>query len=186
MSEQQTSDNHTHDQRRDRGRADGHDQTRRTTFEIAFDLTPQTPTWPPVAVERLWGVRTAVPSEVRLLNVPFFARGVAYGDLVHVRPDHDRRELVFERLNGESGHSVLRVAILRKGARGQVEGHLRRAGCLWETTAKFPALLAVDVPPDADYPALRAWLEALAVERVVEFQESAISALHLDRLPSLT
>lgn len=122
-------------------------------------------------------------SEIRLLNVPFFARGIAYGDLIHARPDHDRRELVFERLNGESGHSAVRVAMIREGARRDVEERLREAGCLWETTAQFPSLLAVDVPPEADYPALRDWLKALKRDGFIGFRESAISALHLERLP---
>jgi hypothetical protein len=157
----------------------------RSTFEVAFDLTAENPGWPPVSVERLWGEKTAVPSEVRLLNVPFFARGVAYRDLIHVRPDHDRRELVFDRLNGESGHSAVRITLLRKGTRGDVEAHLREEGCLWETAARFPSLLAVDVPPEVDYPALREWLKALMADGAAEFQEGAISALHLERLPSL-
>ena len=83
----------------------------RTAYEVAFDLKPEAPNWPPVPVERLWGERTAVDFEMRLLNVPFFARGVAYGDLARVRPDQDRHELVFERLNSESGHSTLRITL---------------------------------------------------------------------------
>lgn len=158
--------------------------TSRTTFEVAFDLLPEAPDWPPVAVERLWGERTAVDSELRLLNVPFFARGVAYGDLVHVRPDHDRRELVFERLNGESGHSTVRITLLDGRARRDVQDRLRAAGCSWETAAQFAALLAVDVPADGDYRALRDWLTARSGEGAIEFQESAISARHLEQVPN--
>jgi len=103
--------------------------TGRTTFEVAFDLKAEAPDWPPVTVERLWGETTAVESELRLLNVPFFARGVAYGDLVHVRPDNDRRELVFERLNGESGHSTIRITLLDGRALRDVQNRLCDANC---------------------------------------------------------
>ena len=151
--------------------------TGRTTFEVAFDLKAEAPDWPPVTVERLWGEKTAVESELRLLNVPFFARGVAYGDLVHVRPDHDRRELVFERLNGESGHSTIRITIRDNRA-------LREAGCSWETASQFASLLAVDVPADSDYRALRDWLKTRMGDGTIEFQESAISALHLEQVPN--
>lgn len=157
--------------------------TSRTTFEVAFDLKAEAPDWPPVSVERLWGEKTAVEHEMRLLNVPFFARGVAYGDLVHVRPDQNRHELVFERLNGESGHSTLRITLLDKRTRRDIQDRLREAGCSWETAAQFAELLAVDVPADGDYRALRDWLKARAGEGVLEFQESAISALHLEQLP---
>lgn len=158
--------------------------TGRTTFEVAFDLKSEAPDWPPVAVERLWGEKTAVESELRLLNVPFFARGVAYGDLVRVRPDRDRRELVFERLNGESGHSTIRIVLLDKRALREVQNRLRQAGCSWETAAQFASLLAVDVPADSDYRALRDWLKARMAEGAIEFQESAISALHLEQVPN--
>jgi len=158
--------------------------TSRTTFEVAFDLKAEAPNWPPVSVERLWGEKTTVEYEMRLLNVPFFARGVAYGDLVHVRPDQNRHELVFERLNGESGHSTLRITLLDKRARREVQDRLREVGCSWETAAQFSALLAVDVPADGDYGALRDWLKGRAREGAIEFQESAISALHLEQLPN--
>jgi hypothetical protein len=150
----------------------------RTTFEVAFDLESEGRGWPPVSVERLWGEKTGVKFELRLLNVPFFARGVAYGDLVHVRPDNDRRELVFEKLNGESGHSTVRVVLKDRDARTEVEDRLEAAGCSWETAAQFAALLAVDVPRAADYQALREWLLARTAEGVIEFRESAVSALH--------
>jgi hypothetical protein len=166
------------------GDGGGAGQPSRTTFEVAFDLKTEAPNWPPVAVERLWGEKTAVDSELRLLNVPFFARGVAYGDLVHVRPDHDRRELVFERLNGESGHSTIRITLLDKHARREVQDRLREAGCSWETASQFASLLAVDVPADADYRALRDWLQARAGAGTLQFQESAISALHLEQVPN--
>ena len=157
--------------------------TSRTTFEVAFDLKAEAPDWPPVSVERLWGEKTTVDSEMRLLNVPFFARGVAYGDLVHVRPGQNRREFVFERLNGESGHSTLRITVLDPRTRRDVQDRLRRAGCSWETAAQFSALLAVDVPAEADYRALRDWLRGRVSAGAIEFQESAISALHLEQLP---
>ncbi|MEY9889138.1 hypothetical protein ABIA35_006106 [Catenulispora sp. MAP12-49] len=157
--------------------------TGRSTFEVAFDLKPEAPNWPPVPVERLWGEKTTVEFEMRLLNVPFFARGVAYGDLVHVRPDQERRELVFERLNGESGHSTLRITVLDQRAGRDVQTRLRAAGCSWETAAQFSALLAVDVPADGDYRALRDWLVARRSEGTIEFQESAISARHLEQVP---
>lgn len=157
--------------------------TGRTAFEVAFDLQAEAPDWPPVAVERLWGEKTAVDFEMRLLNVPFFARGVAYGDLVRVRPDQERHELVFERLNGESGHSTLRITLLDDRARREVQDRLRAAGCSWETAAQFGSLLAVDVPADGDYRALRDWLTARMEQGMIEFQESAISARHLEQVP---
>ena len=58
---------------------------------------------PLVAVERLWGEKTNVKLEIRVASIPFFVRGVSLGGLIQIRPDHARRELVFERLRAESG-----------------------------------------------------------------------------------
>ncbi|MFD6093045.1 DUF4265 domain-containing protein [Oerskovia sp. NPDC060338] len=44
-----------------------------------------------VGVERLWTEKSA-RLEVRVLNVPFYVRGISFGDVVRIRPDHERRE----------------------------------------------------------------------------------------------
>lgn len=97
-------------------------------FKVAFDLAVERADWPPVSTERLWGEKTGVKFEVRVVSVPFFARGIAYGDLVRVRPDHERRELVFEEFTAESGHSTVRVVVMDASAGGGVETRLRAAG----------------------------------------------------------
>jgi Domain of unknown function (DUF4265) len=153
-------------------------------FKVAFDLQPERPNWPPVSVERLWGEKTAVKFEIRVVNTPFFARGVAYGDLVQVRADHERRELVFEKFTSESGHSTVRIILMGAGARDEVESKLGEAGCSWEGAEQFASLLAVDVPPAVDYRPLRDWLRARAGDGTIEFQESAISSNHRAQLPS--
>ncbi|MFE6548708.1 DUF4265 domain-containing protein [Streptomyces sp. NPDC057746] len=147
-------------------------------FKVAFDLDVDASGWPPVSVERLWGEKTDVRSEIRVVNTPFFVSGIAYGDLVQVRPDHERRELVYDHFTEESGHSTVRVVFMRDEARGAVEQRLTESGCDWETPRQFENLMAVDVPPDVDYATLRRWL----LERVdgggIEIQESALSQVH--------
>lgn len=152
-------------------------------FKVAFDLGLERPGWPPVSIERLWGEKTRVKFEVRVVNTPFFARGIAYGDLVRVRADHDRRELVFERVTAESGHSTVRVVLMNAETRADVEGRLEEAGCSWESARQFGSLLAVDIPLVADYRALRAWLSERADAGAIEFQEGAVSSLHRQQLP---
>ncbi|MFE6172381.1 DUF4265 domain-containing protein [Streptomyces sp. NPDC056464] len=151
-------------------------------FKVAFDLDAEHANWPPVPVERLWGEKTDVRFEIRVVNTPFFARGISYGDLIRVRPDHERRELVFESFTSESGHSTIRVVFLRSGVRDPVEHRIRDAGCGWNTVRGVKNLLAVDIPPTVGYDELRRGL----VERVdsgdLEFQESALSAIHRRQL----
>lgn len=147
-------------------------------FKVAFDLEQERPDWPPVSVERLWGEKTAVKFQIKLINVPFFARGVSYGDLIQVRPDHDRRELVFEKFTAESGHFTVRIVIMKFDAMEDVQSSVRRLGCSWEKADQFASLLAVDIPPSVNYRPVRAWLSACARAEKVEFQESSISSTH--------
>jgi hypothetical protein len=153
-------------------------------FKIAFDLASERPAWPPVSVERLWGEKTDVRSEIRIVNTPFFARGIAFGDLIRVRPDHERRELVFEAFTAESGHSTIRIVFIRSAERAAVEARLTEAGCSWELATQFNSLMAVDVPPEVDYCALRGWILGQVDSGAIEIQESAISLLHKGQLPA--
>lgn len=147
-------------------------------FKVAFDLNRDESGWPPVSVERLWGEKTDVRFEIRVANTPFFIPGIAFGDLIQVRADHERRELVYESFTAESGHSTVRVVFMRDGARQSVERKLHEAGCSWETTEGFENLLAVDVPPEVDYGGLRSWLRDRVGSGDIEIQESAISTSH--------
>lgn len=151
-------------------------------FKVAFDLDAEHADWPPVSVERLWGEKTDVRFEIKVVNTPFFVRGISYGDLIRVRPDHDRRELVFESFTSESGHSTIRIVFLRGSVRESVERWLHEAGCSWETTRGFENLLAVDIPPTVGYRDLRQWLRERVDSGDLEFQESAISAIHRRQL----
>lgn len=147
-------------------------------FKIAFDLDSEGAKWPPVSVERLWGEKTSVRLEIRVVNTPFFVRGISFGDLIQVRPDNDRRELVFERFKQESGHSTVRIIFLEQGERSVIESSIRDAGCSWEFAHGFPNYIAVDIPPVVEYGNLRDWLVGKVSSGEIEIQESAISTLH--------
>lgn len=153
-------------------------------YKVTFDLKEERAGWPPVSVERLWAETTGVKLELRLVNIPYFARGVSVGDRVQVRPDHDRREFVYDKLTAESGHSTVRIVLIDAGSRSEIESKIVEFGCSWEGTDRFPVLFAVDIPPAVDYRTLRYWLEMRTADRVIEFQESAISSLHRAQLPS--
>lgn len=151
-------------------------------FKVAFDLDSERADWPPVSVERLWGEKTEVKFEIRVANTPFFARGIAFGDLIRVRPDNERRELVFESFTSESGHSTIRIIFLIRGERRLVEERLRSAGCNLTSMRGFASLIAVDIPPSVDYEELRKWLLRKVESETIEIQESAISTVHREKL----
>ncbi|MFJ3218203.1 DUF4265 domain-containing protein [Kitasatospora sp. NPDC086801] len=153
-------------------------------FKVAFDLEEERPNWPPVSVERLWGEKTTTKLEIRVVNTPFFVRGISFGDLIQVRPDNERRELVFENFTSESGHSTVRIILLQGTEREIVESRLQVAGCSWELANAFGNLLAVDIPSTVEYCELREWLLAQVRAGRIEIQESAISSVHRQQLPS--
>jgi hypothetical protein len=127
---------------------------------------------------------TAKKFELRLVNTPFFARGVSFGDLISVRPDHVRRALVFDRLNAGSGHSTVRIILMEESARTEVQLKLREFECSYEGADQFESLLAVDIPPNVNYFPLREWLVGRNDDGIIGIQESAISAVHRSQLPS--
>ncbi|MFY7632068.1 DUF4265 domain-containing protein [Streptomyces sp. NY05-11A] len=151
-------------------------------FKVAFDLNDDGSGWPPVSVERLWGEKTDVRFEVRVVNTPFFVPGISFGDLVRVRADHERRELVYEGFGAESGHSTVRIIFMRSNVRESMERRLLEVGCSWETVRKFENLMAVDIPPDVGYGELRQWLLEHLDSGDIEIQESAISVVHRGQL----
>ncbi|MBE1590023.1 hypothetical protein H4W80_008281 [Nonomuraea angiospora] len=114
---------------------------------------------------------------VKIVNTPLFASEIAYGDIVRVRPDHGRRELVFERLISESEHSAVRVILTGVDVRAEVQELVSAAGCTWES-GRFSSLLAIDIPAEADYRALRQSLLGLKSAGKIGLQESAVSNVH--------
>ncbi|WP_405016964.1 DUF4265 domain-containing protein [Kitasatospora sp. NBC_00070] len=150
-------------------------------YKVAFDLSDETADWARASAERLWTAKTSVQMEVQVRNTPFYVKGVAYGDTVRVRADHERREFVFENFVTESGHSTVRIIIKDDVAVGMVDTMLRSFECSWEIDATG-YLWAIDVPPNVDYASMRSALLGIASEGRIGIEEGAISRAHRDGL----
>ncbi|HCT80833.1 MAG TPA: hypothetical protein DGG94_12995 [Micromonosporaceae bacterium] len=151
-------------------------------FAVVFDLPAESDVWPPFATERLWTAKTGTKLHVRVRNTPFYIRGISYGDLILVRPDHERKELVFDRLVEESGHTTVRILVKEPRARDRIERLLTASDCSWEIS-NTDNYFAVDVPPSVDYSLLRSKLLLLKDEGAIGLQEGAISTSHRAQLP---
>ena len=153
-------------------------------LQVVFDL-PVDPDGggPPVTSERLWAAKTKVKLHLEVRNVPFYVRNVAYGDVVLVRPDNERREIVYERLISESGHSTVRLLINDPDSRWTLEKLLSAVDATWEM-GRSDSYWAVDIKPEVNYSALRAALIDLKNRGAIGVQESAISRHHQAQLPS--
>lgn len=121
-----------------------------------------------VFIESLWAV--AEDGGYRIDDVPFFARGFAWGDVVAVErdPDGGRR---CTKLVAPSGHSTIRLAIANAGDIQRVRQELRLLGC--DSELGF-GRVAVDVPPNVPYPRVREYLDARFAEKLLDYEEGCL------------
>lgn len=150
-------------------------------YKVAFDLPDETADWAHASTERLWTGKTSAKMEVQVRNIPFYVKGIAFGDIIRVRADHERREFVFEAFVSESGHSTIRIIIKGDDARGMLDTVLHSFACSWEIDTSG-LLWAIDVPPHVDYGAMRVTLLRLASEGKIGIEEGALASAHRDGL----
>jgi len=150
-------------------------------YKVAFDLPDGIADWAHTASERFWTGKTSVQMEVQVRNTSFYVKRIAFGDIVRVRPDHERREFVFEEFVSEAGHSTVRIVIKDEDARDTVEAMLHSFDCSWEIDATGQ-VWAIDVPPHVDYSSMRAALLGVADKGKIEIEEGALARVHRDGL----
>ena len=121
-------------------------------------------------VETLWAL--PVEGGYRLDNIPFYAREVAWGDVVRAIPD-DEGWLRFEALVVPSGHSTVRLWFARACDVLGVRNALRELGCGSELD--LDRLVAVDIPAEVDYARIRRFLDEKEKEGVLEYEEGCIA-----------
>ena len=115
-------------------------------------------------VETLWA-ECVGPDHYRLDNLPFFAYGVSWLDVVEAYPD-DNGQLVMSRVVEKSGHRTVR-AIFDPGvdqspeARAILDGVVA-LGASYE--GANPRYLAIDIPPEVDLMGIARYLTEHAVE----------------------
>ncbi len=104
--------------------------------------------WYSYVTETLW----AEPLEggsFRILNVPFYAKGLSFGDVVSVQTGEWGREI--ERVEARGGHSTYRLFLAgdyQTNAWLRYWEPLEGIGCTYERGTE--RLFAIDVPPGAD------------------------------------
>src|SRR5258708_25785776 len=118
--------------------------------------------WHGSRAETLWAAFVSTEpdcSQLRLENSPFHATGIAYRDIVKVRPTEDSGLYQFEEVIERGGQATYMLLVEEK-EEGSPRFHsyckvLEEKGCSYESAhMKFSIgrrlLLSVDVPPSAD------------------------------------
>lgn len=122
--------------------------------KVLFRLQKDEDGYPPIEVESLWGIRRS--EGIELDNVPFFAKGVALGDIVKTTTAGDGA-LEFESVVRRGGHSTYRILLLKKYPDDprRTMDELIAKGLSVEEDA---GLLAVDLPPEIPLGPIRDFL----------------------------
>ena len=106
-------------------------------------------------IETMWA--TTSGEGFRLDNIPFYAKGVSYRDIVSTDPE-EYGFFYFKKVLKRSGHRTVRLLISEKQ---KVQGtckELHSRGCIIEIS-DIPTLISVDIPPEVSYEDLLVYLE---------------------------
>lgn len=126
--------------------------------------------WHGYGAESVW-VEGMPDKSLRLMNTPFFAKGLSYLDVVDVKVEDNA--LVFAGVRSRSGHSTYRLIL--ENATTELQFAERWAamaalGCTYESFGDL-RLYAVDVPSTAAVRELYPLLQAGERDGVWDFQE---------------
>jgi uncharacterized protein DUF4265 len=139
--------------------------------KILFQLEQDEDGYPPASVESLWALPKG-EGRFQVDNIPFFATGVAFGDIVSVTQEEGA--LCFQDVVQPSGHSTLRVAISEAADVPAVRALFEQKGCSVEQS-HLPRLIAVDVPPSVPLESLRPLLEAGRGQGRWDYEEACLA-----------
>jgi hypothetical protein len=150
-----------------------HDQPERYV-KIIVPLEQDEDGYPPVGSERLWA-RQVGEGRYQIENIPFFARELAWGDIVSAGSEEgaDEDVLRYQQVLHSSGHSTFRILVHDESQVPEVCRLLEQMGCSAERS-HLPRLVAIDIPPTVSLATVR---EALAPDRAKErwdYEEACI------------
>jgi hypothetical protein len=141
--------------------------------KVAYQV-PQDDGFPPIGVELLNAVEVE-EGLYRIQNAPFFAQEVAYGDVVRATPSSVPGQLDFAELVEASPFTSLSIILLTNDMDTFLMDFFRGQQCVIEY-GEFGGLrvLAVGVPPAANYAAIRQQLGILEAAEKLSFSELAL------------
>jgi hypothetical protein len=117
----------------------------------------------------------------RIINIPFYAKGISYGDIVTVRNEKDLK--VIENVVKKSGHSTYRIfSLTSEGDKLDFYWKLlEELGCSYEQATTN--LFAVDVPPQTDINKVYEILQLGEKYNIWEFEEG--NCVHVTKVSTI-
>jgi hypothetical protein len=132
--------------------------------KVWFKVQQDEDGYPPVQVESLWA-RPFDEGKYVLDNIPFFARGVSWRDMISATQGADGNKW-FSGVVNPSGHSTIRIIVFRKADDprpleervAELRGRFTALGCSSELS-HITGLFAVDIPPSVPFSQVRPLLD---------------------------
>ncbi len=124
-------------------------------------------------VESVWGER--VGNNYKIINVPFFASSIAYGDIVKV--EESDGVLYFDEIVSASNHSTIQMIIFNPDELERVGADLVRLGCDWEGS-HLKGYISVDIPDTVLYENVKKYLEEGQNKKRWDYKEACLSIIH--------
>jgi hypothetical protein len=156
-----------------RGVAVKSDESKRHV-KIIVPLEQDEDGYPPVGSERLWALHLG-EGRYQIDNIPFFARDLAWGDVVSAVPEEGAEEgvLRYEQVLQPSGHSTFRILVQDASQVSELCSLLEQLGCDTERS-HLPRLVAIDIPPSVPLAAVRQALSPGVSQERWEYEESCL------------
>lgn len=123
-----------------------------------------------IKIESVWAEK--VGDYYKIVNVPFFASNIAYGDLVSV--EEDDGQLYFDELIEPSGHSTIQMIIYDKSSVKRIGEELVALGCDWEGS-HLEGYISVDVPATISYVPIKKYLKDGALNKKWDYKEACLA-----------
>jgi hypothetical protein len=154
-------------------------------MKVRFLLNPED--WHGSSAELLWAetIRLGTKNVLRLMNSPFYARGISYLDVVDVILAPDKLGLDYAGTLEKSGHSTIWLLVpddLPAGFKDYWQS-LKRLGCTYEWSSEDTVdgkqkLYSVDVPAETDIDAVLSIVEEAQDKNVWIFQIGDLAHKH--------
>jgi hypothetical protein len=126
-----------------------------------------------IQTESVWAEK--VGDNYKVLNIPFFAPNLAYGDIIKVEDDDGI--LYFDELVEESGHSTIQMIIFDNENQRKVEEDLIKLGCDWEGS-HLENYISIDVPDTVSYSEIKEYLNKGRANKKWDYKEACLSTIH--------
>jgi len=139
--------------------------------KVVVKLEKDEDDYPPADYEGLWALPVG-EGLFQIANVPFFAKGIAYGDIVSATVE--QQELRFREVVRSSGHSTLRLIIYDEKDIPSVRELLEELGCDIERS-HIPELLSVDVPPTVSLAVVKRHLDEGEAQARWGYEEACLA-----------